>query len=245
MKKLLVAAFVAAAFTSAPAIAADMPTKAPYTAPAMYDWSGVYIGGHLGYQWSDFDSAFVTPGAPVPTTHQNVAVGGFQGGIQQQWNNLVLGIEGGWTDPFSHSKHQVAFPTIAFTRGTAAQDEWWIGGRAGWSMGNWMPYITGGFASMKEKSDDFTTAGVFTESAQARHNGTYIGGGVDVAVAPSWIFGVEYRHYDFKTKIAPAISAAGIPNPGDDKFVDPSADSVLLRLSYKFGTGKAPVVAKY
>ena len=31
-----------------PAMAADMPLKAPYLRPA-FDWSGFYIGGHTGY----------------------------------------------------------------------------------------------------------------------------------------------------------------------------------------------------
>ena len=32
-----------------PAMAADIPLKAPYLRPA-FDWSGFYIGGHTGYQ---------------------------------------------------------------------------------------------------------------------------------------------------------------------------------------------------
>ena len=41
------AAFGALALGS-PAIAADMPLKAPHLRPA-FDWSGFYIGGHTGY----------------------------------------------------------------------------------------------------------------------------------------------------------------------------------------------------
>ena len=41
------AAFGALALGS-PAMAADMPLKAPYLRPA-FDWSGFYIGGHTGY----------------------------------------------------------------------------------------------------------------------------------------------------------------------------------------------------
>ena len=42
------AAFGALALGS-PAMAADMPLKAPHLRPA-FDWSGFYIGGHTGYQ---------------------------------------------------------------------------------------------------------------------------------------------------------------------------------------------------
>ena len=53
MKKILLGAAALAAF-AAPAFAADMParpyTKAPaYTAPqVVYNWTGFYIGGHVG-----------------------------------------------------------------------------------------------------------------------------------------------------------------------------------------------------
>ncbi|MDB5638645.1 MAG: hypothetical protein JWP51_3553, partial [Bradyrhizobium sp.] len=53
MKRILLGAAAIIAF-AAPAFAADMPartyTKAPaYTAPeAIYNWTGFYIGGHLG-----------------------------------------------------------------------------------------------------------------------------------------------------------------------------------------------------
>ena len=53
MKKLLLGAAAFIAF-AAPAVAADMPartySRAPaYTAPALvYNWTGFYIGGHLG-----------------------------------------------------------------------------------------------------------------------------------------------------------------------------------------------------
>ena len=55
MKKLLVAGIAAAAFCSAPALAADMPVKAPPPAPpvAAPSWTGFYIGGNVGWGWTD------------------------------------------------------------------------------------------------------------------------------------------------------------------------------------------------
>src|SRR5262249_46133743 len=43
------AAFLAAA----PAMAAEMAVKAPWQAPIVqtYDWTGLYVGAHLGYAW--------------------------------------------------------------------------------------------------------------------------------------------------------------------------------------------------
>ncbi len=50
-----------AAMFVAPALAADiaprMPVKAPVIAPA-YNWSGFYIGGHVGYGWDPASATF-------------------------------------------------------------------------------------------------------------------------------------------------------------------------------------------
>jgi outer membrane immunogenic protein len=73
MSRVLVAfiAAVSAIAVTQVASAADMPVKAPITkapiAAPPYDWTGVYVGGHLGYLWGRTrveDNGVVTePGA--------------------------------------------------------------------------------------------------------------------------------------------------------------------------------------
>src|ERR1700754_4144979 len=50
--------FAAAVMLGGAAQAADMPVKAPPPAPApvMYNWSGFYIGGHIGGAWVNRDN---------------------------------------------------------------------------------------------------------------------------------------------------------------------------------------------
>jgi opacity protein-like surface antigen len=49
-RKLLLAGMVLGAGSISPALAADMPVKAPVAAPPFVsNWSGIYIGGHAGY----------------------------------------------------------------------------------------------------------------------------------------------------------------------------------------------------
>src|SRR5882724_3107431 len=63
MKKTILGAALLAALAG-PALAADMPArpyaKAPaYTAPAVvYNWTGFYIGGHVGGVQAGFDYQF-------------------------------------------------------------------------------------------------------------------------------------------------------------------------------------------
>src|ERR1700687_244782 len=90
MKRLLLGAAVIIAF-AAPAFAADMPartyTKAPvYTAPeVVYNWTGFYIGGHLGGAFAGSNSLEGSGGR---------FMGGVQGGVDYQFaTNWVVGAE--------------------------------------------------------------------------------------------------------------------------------------------------------
>src|SRR5713226_6707363 len=79
----------------APVDAADMALKAP-AYQAIYDWTGFYLGGHVGY-----GDGSLGPGTnPLP--EQGVffpptitgGVGGFQAGYNRRLSNrVVLGIE--------------------------------------------------------------------------------------------------------------------------------------------------------
>src|SRR5215472_14630504 len=45
--------WTAAFLAATPAMAAEMPVNAPWQVPVVqaYDWTGLYVGGHLGYAW--------------------------------------------------------------------------------------------------------------------------------------------------------------------------------------------------
>ena len=75
------AAFGALALGS-PAMAADMPLKAPHLRPA-FDWSGFYIGGHTGYGRGS-SSATLTD--PQPFTTTSSVFSGVIGGVQAGYN---------------------------------------------------------------------------------------------------------------------------------------------------------------
>jgi len=91
---------------AAPAVAADMPVKArPIVAP-VYNWSGWYAGGNVGYSWgySETDVAFFTNPAGVPIvppagsltssrTRMDGWVGGLQLGANMQSGNWLVGFE--------------------------------------------------------------------------------------------------------------------------------------------------------
>jgi outer membrane immunogenic protein len=95
------------------ALAADMPVKAPRAAPlpAIYDWSGFYAGGNVGYGWGHADADatatisaiglglnggnnVITPGSGDASASPNGVLGGLQAGYNWQGGSWVYGLEG-------------------------------------------------------------------------------------------------------------------------------------------------------
>ncbi len=160
------------------AMAADLPMKAPPVAPpVIYNWTGFYIGGDVGWAHSIQDATTdPTPspgfGAPaiggaglagigvLPTSHDlndDSFLGGVHAGYNWQTGGVVLGIEGDFM--FLGRKvsdtetlfHTFAGPTAFGTMEVTAKNDWLasLRGRLGWAAGAWMPYITGGAAWTK------------------------------------------------------------------------------------------------
>ena len=94
MRKLIIAS--AAWLITVPAVAADLPVKAPVVRPPVaFSWTGLYIGGNAGYHW-DRDRA-TTAADPVGWTVAGAAAinaitpgtvrpRGFAGGVQAGYN---------------------------------------------------------------------------------------------------------------------------------------------------------------
>ena len=208
---------------------------------------GPRLGVHSGYQWSNINvqNPAFPPGFTVD--HDSPVVGG-QIGIQHQFGQIVLGIEGSLTTTYQNNPGSTAcpggtalgvgVPSVApFNCSARLDDILTIGPRIGFAMGKWMPYVTGGYANAAYHLYGRTLGTqIMVEEARARLSGWYIGGGVDMALSHGWTVGIDYRHYDFDPKIAPAFSTF---NPAGS-FIelarfDASSDIVTLRVSWKLG----------
>src|SRR5260370_30315894 len=103
MQKL--AYFIAiAGLIGPPAFAADMAVKAPPPAPAppqIYNWTGFYIGGVGSYGWSHSEhcdaNTCALPGEVYPDFDMKGWLGGATLGVNWQWLNWVVGVEGDWS----------------------------------------------------------------------------------------------------------------------------------------------------
>ncbi len=88
MKKLAIALTAIAAFT-APAVAADMPVRAPvYQPPApVYNWTGFYIfGGGGGGLWNADSNVVAFPSGVGLTRDQRLGGSGWFGTVGAGWD---------------------------------------------------------------------------------------------------------------------------------------------------------------
>src|ERR1700723_2202228 len=195
MKKILLGAAAFVAF-AAPAFAADLPaktyTKAPvYKAPeAIYNWTGFYIGGHIG-------GAF--PGSSSLENSDARFMGGVQGGFDYQFsNNWVIGAEAQYSWLTGNSGSGVAFP--GGTLATANTDQLGsVTGRLGYAFGPTLLYAKGGYAWRDNNNIGVTTGGVpvaFTTD-QNHRDGYTVGAGIEYMFTPNWSIKGEYQYYNF------------------------------------------------
>src|SRR6202051_2572496 len=104
MKRMLMGIAAAASLVATSAFAADLPartyTKAPIYVEPVYDWTGFYIGGNIGYSWGrSSDASTLTNGAgtvlfaSTDKSNLNGVLGGGQIGYNWQRQNWVLGLD--------------------------------------------------------------------------------------------------------------------------------------------------------
>jgi outer membrane immunogenic protein len=237
MKKVLLGAAACVVF-AAPAFAADLPartyTKAPvYTAPeAVYNWTGFYIGGHIG-------GAF--PGGNSLENGNGRFLGGVQAGFDYQFApNWVIGAEAQYSWLTGNSGNGVVFPGTTLV--TANTDQLGsVTGRFGYTWGPALLYAKGGFAWRNNDNLGVSVAGApaaFTVDANHR-DGYTVGAGLEYMFAPNWSVKGEYQYYNFGST---SFTSGPAPIVGA-RFRD-DEHTVKLGINYRFGWG-GPVAAKY
>jgi outer membrane immunogenic protein len=177
MKRIARSAALLATLAGSAAAAADLPHPSYYTAPAplsAYSWTGLYLGGNLGYEWGATSNN--------PTRPAGVA-GGVEGGYNLQAGQLVLGGEAdiqlsGASDTFAPWKF--SNPWFGTLRG-----------RAGWAVSNILIYGTAGVAFGELQAQ---TIGLLSESHT--NVGWAAGAGVEAGIAANWSAKVEYLFID-------------------------------------------------
>lgn len=237
MKKILLGSVALVALGTASAFAADLPartyTKAPAYVPApIYNWTGFYIGGHIGGAFNGSDNLYGSDGR---------FAGGVQGGADYQFApNWVLGIEAEYTWAARDTTNVLfAAPPAAvpFTVQGRSSDFGSVTGRLGYTWGPALLYAKGGlaFRGNNDNVNVFNTAtGAPLAFAVSRKDTGYtVGAGLEYMFLPSWSAKVEYMYADYgRQTYFNAVDFSA------------STHTVKAGVNYHFNWG-GPVVAGY
>jgi outer membrane immunogenic protein len=251
-RTLLTASMVCASLTLAAATAAaDGPAKAPRPDPYAYEpqyvvtdynWSGIYVGGHVGGATASWDWTFTSPTEAFSQSQTGFA-GGAQVGVQKQWGRAVLGVEVSytWAD-LGTSSGSTAAP--GESRTSELNNLLMVTGRVGATYENMLAYAKGGYASADiDLRSSITATGVTTTASSGREHGWVAGVGFEYGLTPSINIGVEYNFIHFNIDTRDQIpTPSGVAGSQTDGGVD--VQTLMARLNFKFGPRAAPLVVK-
>jgi high affinity Mn2+ porin len=219
-----------------------------------YDWTGLYVGGHLGVAWGTSDWT-AGPGISGSTElFQRIDTfdsgGSFFGGLQGGYNyvlpnRVLLGVEADLSFPAWPTLPTGVNPFGVSIGGGSTFDSPTLGlvshaetiltfgslrGRIGYAPGNWLLYATGGLAWTYDQQSLTQISTGNTDTPYQWRVGGAVGAGVERPIAPHWTLRLEYLFSDFgnsTTKFYP-----GAPQSVSSNL---RLQELRLGLNYQFG----------
>jgi outer membrane immunogenic protein len=248
----------------APAQAADLNGKVStiqneeefgFRKPEVFDWSGVYVGAHLGAAWGDLprgetivDESVVVESVRGDSELEGSLAGGHLG-FNHQFGRWVGGAEvslsGG--DVEASQSARVSFDGESFEghAKTEIDDLFLATVRLGYAFDRTLAYVKAGYASadvkVRAEIDDMDVS----VSSSERHAGFTIGGGIEYALTKGVIFGLEYNRVDLgdTTHVAFAKEDGDVVGAAPVRVEPDVLHVAMARLSLKFGDDGAVLPA--
>jgi outer membrane immunogenic protein len=205
-------------------IAVPAPSYYPKLPPAIYDWTGIYLGGHIGGGMlvdSVSQNGVSTGGFNLANTgnlRPAGVIGGAQVGANYEFAPWVVGLEGSWTDSAINGNTLIgctgtcAIGTAIAQERFTSQAQWFaaLTGRFGYAANDWLFYAKAGGAWINVRyTEDLLTAGapnvppgataatqVFTDT----RTGFTVGAGIEFGLVENLSAKIEYDFYDFGSK---------------------------------------------
>jgi outer membrane immunogenic protein len=175
---------------------------APAYAPSI--WTGFYVGGDVGYAWTDSAAIdqLATNGLPWNklgdrfTADEHGVVASGRVGYNWQHSMFVFGVEGdiGWLGADGTGTSRISSDTHVTSDGglfvTAR-------GRLGVAFDRTMVYGTGGYFGANLRSKVFDNIGATLHTSDAGfQSGWTVGGGIEHMIGARWSLKGEYLYYD-------------------------------------------------
>lgn len=235
---------------------ADDSVPVPASA-ARYDWTGLYLGAHLGATWGR-SSWTASPG--IAGAHRfNQAInlsdegGSWFAGVQGGYNyvlpnRLLLGAEvdlsaPSWpklatgVNPFGLSiggSSSFTSPTLgAVSFAETVQVSGTARARVGYAAGDWLVYGTGGLAWSYDQQSLAQVSTGNSDTPYVLRLGWAAGAGAETPIAPNWTARAEYLYTDYGKSTTEFFGGAQ-PVTSDVRLQE-----FRLGLNYHFGAGAA------
>ncbi len=251
MKRALLVAAVTG-FTASGAFAADLngryeaPMEPAPVAATAHSWTGLYLGGHVGYGWSDKEWTLIRNagnqisnrvGSVITSHDADGFLGGLQLGYNHQFDRLVVGVEGefSWTGMDGGSSWR---NEDLLYRDATTDINWMatLAGRAGFTVDRALVFVKGGVAWADE---DFThTGGSLTNvrnfSGDDTRVGWLIGTGVEYALDDNWSLKTEYNYLDFGSE------QVSVSEGSRTAIFDIDQDMHVVKVGFNYRFGRTP-----
>ena len=241
-----------------PPISARAPyyNKAPAYAAPLYNWTGFYIGAHVGGAFSSDNN--------------------FNGLVHRQQRQRPLRSAAcrpaptgssrrtGWSAPKASTAGSAGNVGAVFPGGFAyTNNQRGLGsitGRVGYTWGPGLLYVKGGYAysDNNETRDARRRAGRVRDRSATTRNGYTVGAGVEYMFAPNWSAKAEYQYYNFGRRPLHRAGRAGADRQLHHRrpclqgrrqlslqLGRPGGRAVLIRASQPRSCGKAGVTPAF
>jgi high affinity Mn2+ porin len=250
-----VALLAAAGGTRAADLAGPMAVKAPPPAAAAYDWSGFYLGSHVGYAGGSSNWSASQAGAATSLSGSldffntfdafqgtGSYFAGFQGGYNYMSpSRVLLGAEADVSFPSTIGGASTFSSATTGVANYSEQVEFsgTVRARIGYAPGHWLFYATGGFAWSYDQFTRTQISGVPVGGTAApgevenlfmvpRVGGAF-GGGIAIGLTPNWTARLEYLYADYGTR---SVSFADAAQRFDSAL---ALQSLQVDLDYRLG----------
>jgi outer membrane immunogenic protein len=250
MQRWLLGTAVALA-VAAPAIAADMPVKAPPITKAPpaaigYNWTGCYVDGGGGYGLFNQDSFARDEGGATTSKVTNGGRGWFGtvgGGCDVQFGGWVVGAFGDYD--FAGLRGNVVVPGQNLVGREKETSAWAVGGRLGYTLTpTILTYVNAGYTQARFSAVNFfdQTTGASGDAQIGAHtySGWFVGSGFEynLGFMPGLFWKTEYRFAQYGRDNLPILDNAGAltgTSLASDKTVQTIRSELVWRFNWSGG----------
>jgi outer membrane immunogenic protein len=236
----------------------DMKTVQPVV-QQQCNWTGFYIGAHVGYgwndlKWTDTDTSTFSPGSPgegpdlqgnevlVEQSADGVIAGG-QIGYNYQFGHFVIGAEGDFS--YSNVSDSSSVHTESFTNDFETNSQWMgtFGLRLGYAWSHFLFYAKGAGAVTHQ---DYSLRHTVLDEGSGNHVDRFsadntwvsplVGAGIEYAINCHWSVKVEYNYLFLGKNNITGTNVEADTGPESESYEVDSKhqNTVRFGLNYKF-----------